>query len=421
MGKDYYSILGVSKDASEDDIKKAYKKLALKWHPDRNKDKEEAAKKKFQELGEAFEVLTDSNKRAIFDQFGEEGLKGGAPPPGAGGAGGMPNFFGGGGMPGAGGARTFSFSTAGPGGGGGGFTPRDPNDIFASLFGNLGGGGLGGFSFGDDDGMPAGFGSAGGSGGRRAGSGGPGGNPFAAFGGMPGGMPGMGGAGAGFGGGMNGGGRPGSPPDVEVKDIEKPLQCSLEELYAGTTKKLKVSRRKLDGSSEDKVLTVTVKPGWKTGTKVRFSGAGNELSPSRSQDIVFVIEDKPHSRFKRENDDLRTFLPLPLSVALNPPKTGTPGSKVDIKTLDGRTVSVPYPTPPASSGRSHLAAVGPPKEGSASSKGLVTRITGEGMPISKSGGEKRGDMIIVWTLALPDPLGEGERVALLRALAGTSA
>ncbi|KAK0543511.1 Molecular chaperone (DnaJ superfamily) [Tilletia horrida] len=407
MGKDYYSILGVSKDASEDDIKKAYKKLALKWHPDRNKDKEEQAKKKFQELGEAFEVLTDSNKRAVFDQFGEEGLKGGAgPSPGGAGMGGMPNFGGfGGGAPG--GARTFSFST-GPGGGAGGFTPRDPNDIFASLFGNLGGGGLGGFSFGDDDDM-RGFGSSGG--GAR---GMPGGNPFAAFGG--GGMPGMS-SGGGFGG-MNGS-RSASAQGAaaeEVKDVEKQLQCSLEELYTGTTKKLKVGRRRLDGSNEDKVLTITVKPGWKAGTKVRFNGAGNQVSASKAQDIVFVVEEKPHPRFKRENDDLRTFLPLPLSVALNPPKPGDPGSKVNFTTLDGRTIQIPYPTPPAASGRKHLAAVGPPKEGSASSKGLVTRIAGEGMPISKSGGERRGDLVVVWSLALPDPLSEGERVALLRAL-----
>jgi len=368
-------------------------------------------------------VLTDSNKRAVYDQFGEEGLKGG-PPPGAGGAGGgmggMPNFSGfSGGMPGAGGARTFSFG--GPGGGGG-FTPRDPNDIFASLFGNLGGGGgggIGGFSFGGagDDDIASAFGGGGSGGPRRTGSGGPA-NPFVAFGGMPGGM----GGGMGGMGGMGGAGPRSSSPDGEAaKDIEKPLQCSLEELYTGATRKLKVGRRKADGSNEDKVLTVTVKPGWKAGTKVRFTGAGNEVAPGRSQDIVFVIEEKPHPRFKREGDDLRTFLPLPLSVAINPPKPGTAASKIPFTTLDGRSISISYPTPPASSGRNYLAVPGPPKEGSSSSKGLVTRIVGEGMPISKSGGEKKGDLVVVWTLALPDPLGEGERIALQRALSGVSA
>lgn len=59
MGADYYKVLGVDKSATADELKKAYKKMALKWHPDRNKDKEEAASKKFKEVSEAFEVLND--------------------------------------------------------------------------------------------------------------------------------------------------------------------------------------------------------------------------------------------------------------------------------------------------------------------------------------------------------------------------
>lgn len=108
MGKDYYKILGVSRDASEDDIKRAYKKLALKHHPDRNKDRPDA-KVKFQELGEAFEVLSDKQKKTVYDQYGEEGLKGGGPPPpGAGGPGGMGGFPGG--AFGGAGGPTFTFS-----------------------------------------------------------------------------------------------------------------------------------------------------------------------------------------------------------------------------------------------------------------------------------------------------------------------
>lgn len=129
MAKDYYSILGVSKDADEDAVKKAYKKAALKWHPDRNKSNPDQAHRKFQEVGEAFEVLSDKNKRAVYDQFGEEGLKG-APPPSGGadggaGMGGFPGFGGMGSMP-SGGGRTFTF-TSGGGGPGGGFRPSDPN------------------------------------------------------------------------------------------------------------------------------------------------------------------------------------------------------------------------------------------------------------------------------------------------------
>lgn len=71
MGKDYYKILGIAKGASDDDIKKAYRKQALKWHPDKNKTAN--AEEKFKEIAEAYEVLSDPKKREIYDQYGEEG------------------------------------------------------------------------------------------------------------------------------------------------------------------------------------------------------------------------------------------------------------------------------------------------------------------------------------------------------------
>ena len=74
MGKDYYKSLGLSRGASEEDIKKAYKKMALKFHPDKNKTP--GAEEKFKEIAEAYEVLSDPKKRQVFDQYGEEGLKG---------------------------------------------------------------------------------------------------------------------------------------------------------------------------------------------------------------------------------------------------------------------------------------------------------------------------------------------------------
>ncbi|XP_060534786.1 dnaJ protein homolog 1-like [Cylas formicarius] len=77
MAKDYYAILGVPRTATEDDIKKAYRKLALKYHPDKNKSP--GAEEKFKDVAEAYEVLSDKRKREVFDQHGEEGLKGGAP------------------------------------------------------------------------------------------------------------------------------------------------------------------------------------------------------------------------------------------------------------------------------------------------------------------------------------------------------
>jgi molecular chaperone DnaJ len=110
--KDYYSILGISKDASQDDIKHAYRKMSKKYHPDINK--EPGAEKKFKEINEAYEVLSDEQKRRNYDQFGSaDGAAGGA---GAGGFGG----FGGN----AGGFSGF---------GGGGF-----DDIFSQFFGGGG-------------------------------------------------------------------------------------------------------------------------------------------------------------------------------------------------------------------------------------------------------------------------------------------
>lgn len=101
--RDYYDILGVSKSASEDEMKKAYRKLAIKYHPDKNPDNPEA-EEKFKEAAEAYEVLSNADKRAQYDRFGHEGMRGG----GFGGGGGMNmedifsqfgDIFGGGGSP----------------------------------------------------------------------------------------------------------------------------------------------------------------------------------------------------------------------------------------------------------------------------------------------------------------------------------
>lgn len=73
MGKDYYKILGIPSGANEDEIKKAYRKMALKYHPDKNK--EPNAEEKFKEIAEAYDVLSDPKKRSLYDQYGEEGKK----------------------------------------------------------------------------------------------------------------------------------------------------------------------------------------------------------------------------------------------------------------------------------------------------------------------------------------------------------
>lgn len=74
---DYYEVLGVQRHASAEDIKKAYRKLALKWHPDKNPENKEEAERKFKQVAEAYEVLSDAKKRDIYDRYGKEGLNGG--------------------------------------------------------------------------------------------------------------------------------------------------------------------------------------------------------------------------------------------------------------------------------------------------------------------------------------------------------
>ena len=121
--RDYYEILGVGKNASDDEIKKAYRKLAVKYHPDKNPGDKEA-EAKFKEINEAHDVLSDKQKRARYDQFGHAGVGGAGGNPFGGGAGGNP--FGGFDFNG----QTFNFDF----GGGGAF-----DDILGSIFG-LGGG-----------------------------------------------------------------------------------------------------------------------------------------------------------------------------------------------------------------------------------------------------------------------------------------
>src|SRR3989338_1507002 len=85
---DYYSTLGIPHGATQEDIKKAYRKKALEYHDDRNPDNPKA-EEQFKKVSEAYEVLSDENRRKVYDQFGEEGLKGGGPGGGFGGGGGQ--------------------------------------------------------------------------------------------------------------------------------------------------------------------------------------------------------------------------------------------------------------------------------------------------------------------------------------------
>src|SRR5437868_6386957 len=92
--RDYYEVLGLAKNASDDEIKKAYRKLAMKYHPDRNPDSKEA-EEKFKEAKEAYEMLSDAQKRAAYDRFGHAGVDPSAAAGAGGGFRGGPEGFGG--------------------------------------------------------------------------------------------------------------------------------------------------------------------------------------------------------------------------------------------------------------------------------------------------------------------------------------
>ena len=256
MGRDFYGILGVSKNADADAIKKAYKKLALKYHPDKNPG-DKTAEQKFKEIAEACDVLTDDKKRQVYDAYGEDGLKSGMGEAGAG-----PQGF-----PGAGGT-TFTFSSSGG--------PNvDPRMFFQSMFGS-------------DD-------------------------PFAGlFGGMD---PGMGGFG-----GRSARSQPRARPQKRTPpDFEQPVRCTLEELYTGCVKKFAVERvmNPQTKSKEKKQFEIAVKPGWKDGTKIRYEQDGGYVDGyTHPCDIVFIIKEKPHSTFVRRGDELHIKTEVSLGEAL---------------------------------------------------------------------------------------------------------
>ncbi|XP_075217307.1 dnaJ protein homolog 1 [Lycorma delicatula] len=349
MGKDYYKILGISKGASDDDIKKAYRKLALKYHPDKNKAP--GAEEKFKEVAEAYEVLSDKKKRDIYDQFGEEGLKGNM---GSQGGGGGPT----------GGNFTYTFH-------------GDPRATFAQFFGTSspfnaffgfdgGPGRNGGLFATHDEDMDMDQ------------------DPFGPLG--------MGSMNMGLGRGPGGAFRSqsfnihGNSPNrgkdkMQDSPIEHDLYVSLEDILRGCTKKMKISRKVLqpDGSTrkEDKVLTINVKPGWKAGTKITFQKEGDQGRNKIPADIVFIIRDKSHPHFRREGSDIRYTAKISLKQALC-------GTVLEVPTLTGSkltldlTNEIVKPT-------------------------TVKRIQGHGLPFPKEPSRK-GDLLASFDIKFPESL-----------------
>ncbi|KAM8974109.1 dnaJ homolog subfamily B member 1 [Pelodytes ibericus] len=331
MGKDYYKILGLSQRATEEEIKKAYRKQALKYHPDKNKDP--GAEERFKEIAEAYDVLSDPKKKEIFDKYGEEGLKG---TPGGGGSG--PN------------GPSYSYTFHG-----------DPHAMFSEFFG--GRNPFDTFFSRNDDDMETD-------------------DPFAGF-------------------GMGGFSHfpraaPGRREPVSKKQdppVVRELPVSLEDVFNGCTKKMKISHKRLgpDGRSvhnEDKILTIQVKRGWKEGTKITFPNEGDETLSNIPADIVFVLKDKPHHLFKRESSNVIYTAKISLREALC-------GCSLNIPTLDGRTIPLMLKD--------------------IISPGTKRRIAAEGLPFPKAP-EQRGDLIVEFDIRFPERLPAASREVLERVL-----
>ncbi len=298
--KDYYDALKVKKDASRDDIQKAYRKLARKFHPDVNKGPD--SERRFKEIGEAYEVLKDPEKRQKYDQYGaawkHAQQSGGGVPPGW---------------------QGFDFGGAAGGGPGGGFDFRD--------FGGGGGGGADGFS----SFFEMLFGSAGARA-RRS--------PF----GDVGSGGGAGSGGAGFGEGF--GPRPGA-------DAEAVFPLTLEEAIRGGTHQFSYAD---PVSGERKSVSVRIPPGVRSGQRIRLAGRGLAGGDGGSRgDLYLRLEVPPDPRFRVEGSDLHTSLAVaPWEAAL--------GAEAEVKTPEGK-VRVRVPAGSSTGRKIRLRGHGLPQQG----------------------------------------------------------
>uniref|UniRef100_A0A8R1DWI5 Uncharacterized protein n=1 Tax=Caenorhabditis japonica TaxID=281687 RepID=A0A8R1DWI5_CAEJA len=343
----YYDTLGVKPDASDSELKKAYRKLALKFHPDKNPDGAE----QFKQISQAYEVLSDEKKRKIYDQAGEEGLQGGG------------------------------------GGGGEGF--HNPFDVFDMFFG-------------------------GGGGGRRG--------------------------------------------ERRVKPTVHQMRVTLDTLYKGATRKLKINRtvtckqckgrggaegackdcsdcngrgikirvirmgpmvqqmqshcescqgegsifaekdkcKKCNGRKqvrEEEILEVHIKPGQRDGEKFVFEEKGDQaLDIEKPGDFIVVLDEQEHEKFVRKGDNLIIQHNIELSEALC-------GFVRTIKTLDGRDIY--YRVLP----------------GEVIAHAAVKVIHNEGMPMHRTPSD-RGDLLVQFDVKFPDKMSPSNAIKLAELLPG---
>lgn len=287
MGVDYYAILNINRDAPNDDIAQAYRKLAIRLHPDKIQKAREGslsskdvnrpadnispalAHEQFLRIAESYDVLADKTKRAMYDQFGEEGLKAGVP------------------HAGKNGAWSHGYTYHG-----------DAEKTFKEFFGTA--------------------------------------NPFADFNDMNWTNESASASGAPMSFGSTSHGR---SERVKQPPIIKPLKLTLVEMYHGCMKKVTINRRVMmeDGhtsSERDKVLTIKIAPGIMAGQTIIYKEEGDQGPNIIPADIIFEIKQSNHSIFTRNDNDLEFTATVPLSRALV-------GCSIEVPTLDGREISIP--------------------------------------------------------------------------------
>ncbi len=323
--QDYYKTLGLSRTASQEEIQKAYRKLARKYHPDVNKSPE--AEEKFKAINEAHEVLKDPEKRSKYDTLGPNWQAGQdfRPPPG------WEDFTSQAGWPG-GGRTTFHFRS-GPGGPSG---PNGPDGFDFSGFGSSGFSDFFDALFGQNFHASPRHGSQGSRRQTRRGT-------------QKAGMSGR--------------------PSMRGKDHEADITISLEEAYQGTSKTLTLQQAEGRGAGKAKRYDVKIPPGITEGARIRLAGQGGAgKGQGDNGDIFLRVHIAPHERFTLQGRDLSVEIPIsPWEAAL--------GTKVEIPTLDGR---IKLTIPPGTQGEQKFRSRGkglPQKGGAPGDLYALVRIT----------------------------------------------
>jgi molecular chaperone DnaJ len=318
-GKDYYNTLGISRSASDKDIKQAYRRLARQYHPDVNPGNK-SAEERFKAINEAYEVLSDPDKRKKYDQYGERWQD----------------------------ADRFA-EAARQQGGTWSFTQQPESEQ--------------GFSFEEGD-LGSLFGDI-------------------------------------LGGRMSGFGRRTSRPRAG-RDLEYPLEVTLEEAYSGTTRHISLQTEipctacrgvgRIQGLPcsvcrgagvipQIKHLEVKIPAGVTTGSRVRIAGKGEPAHQGGTPgDLYLVISVRPHSLFERKGDDLYVNVSVPLTTAML-------GGEVPIPTPKGTKLALRIPAETQNE--------------------RVFRLAGQGMP--HLGDSSRGDLLVTLKVVLPASLSSEEK------------